>query len=173
MYATFVKLRYAWTAIAFAIIIIGIGIWYTQPTDIYGLDTNLYVEAIQISLTQTRDSLDEDGLESRSVSFRQGEEGFGEALSRVEAMEFKRPFKNLLPELPFLKKQPKVKAIEDYEYHLTVELFGPEDRTLTLRCHIDEWEYRKSVYDGDLPLKVTANTESPRSFGDHFWEMAQ
>ena len=50
MYGKLVKLRYTWTAIAFVIIFTLVGIWYTQDTDIYGLDTNLYVESISVTV---------------------------------------------------------------------------------------------------------------------------
>ena len=60
MYAKFVKLRYTWTAIALLIIIALIGIWYTQPTNVQGLDSTLEVESIQIALTQVREGVSDD-----------------------------------------------------------------------------------------------------------------
>ena len=53
MYAKLVKLRYTWTAIAFAIIFTLVGFWYTQDTDIYGLDAKLEVEAISVTVTHS------------------------------------------------------------------------------------------------------------------------
>ena len=174
MYAKLVKLRYTWTAIAFAIIFTLIGIWYTQPTDIYGLDQNLNIDKITVSLIRTEDGLADDDLEDRSVTFQRGEAGFDEALSRVEALEFKRPFKNLIPEIPFLKKADKVKVIEDYEYHIYIHLAkeGSDVWDLILTGNFDEWEYRKDSFDQNYPLNVTANTESIKNLGDYFWELA-
>ena len=168
MYATLVKMRYAWTAIAFAVIFTAIGIWYTQPVDIYGLDSVLKVETISVSVTQAVN----DKNETRSVSFAQGEDSFDTVLERVEAMEFRRPFKNLI--LPSLKKEDLSvdRLLEDGEYCIRVELSGPDDRALTVVCDTDKWEYRKSVYDDDLPLKVTEKTESPKVLSDYFWELA-
>ena len=174
MYATLVKMRYAWTAIAFAVIFTAIGIWYTQPVDVYGLDQNLSIDRINISLIRSEAGMADDDLQDRSVTFERGEEGFDDALARVEALEFKRPFKNLMPTIPFLQKEHTVKTIEDYEYHIYVHLAaeGSEVWDLTLSGFFDEWEYRKDTFDQDYPLNVTKNTESMKSFGDHFWEMA-
>lgn len=172
MYAKLVKLRYAWTSIALLIIIILISVWYRQPVDIYGLDSVLEVETIHVSLLQNREGVADDDLESRVVSFQKGDEGFDEALAKVETLELIRPARNLMP-LPLPKKSSQDKVIEDYEYRIRIELEGAEDRCLTLVCDIDEWEYRKSSYDADLPLKATENTPDSKEFGDYFWELAE
>lgn len=172
MYAKLVKLRYAWTSIALLIIIILISIWYRQPVDIYGLDSVLEVEEIHVSMVQVRDGIADKDLESRSVSFQRGDEGFDETLNKVETLELIRPARNLMP-LPLPKKSNQDAVIEDYEYRIRIELEGAEDRCLTLTCDIDDWEYRKSSYDADLPLKTTENTPDSKELGDYFWELAE
>ena len=171
MYAKLVKLRYTWTALALLVVIILISLWYRQPVDIYGLDSNMQAQTINISLTQLREDTTEEEFESRSLSFQKGDEGFDEALDKVESLELIRPARNLMP-LPLPKKSDRT-VTGDYDYRIRIELEGTEDRCLTLVCDLDAWEYRKSSYDADLPLKTTENTESSRSLGDFFWEMAQ
>ena len=171
MYAKLVKLRYAWTSIALLIIIILISVWYRQPVDIYGLDSVLEVETIHVSMAQVREGVADNDLESREVSFQKGDEGFDEALAKVETLEVIRPARNLMP-LP-LPKSSGQNVIEDYGYRIRIELEGAEDRVLTLACDIDDWEYRKSAYDADLPLKTTENTPDPKEFGDYFWNLAE
>lgn len=170
MYAKLVKLRYAWTALALLVIIILISVWYSQPVDIYGLDSVLEVETIEVSLTKVHEGSTND-LENRTVTFQKGDEGFDEALDKVESLELVRPARNLMP-LPLPKKSDRFDYVVDYDYRIRIDLEGAEDRVLTLVCDIDNWEYRKSSYDADLPLKATENTETAKNLGDFFWEQA-
>lgn len=170
MYAKLVKLRYTWTALALLVIIILISLWYSQPVDIYGLDSVLEVETIEVSLTKVHEGSTDD-LENRTVTFRKGNEGFNEALDKVESLELVRPARNLMP-LPLPKQSDRFDFVVDYDYRIRIDLGGTEDRVLTLVCDIDNWEYRKSSYDADLPLKTTENTETAKNLGDFFWEQA-
>ena len=173
MYAKLVKLRYTWTAITLLIIIILISLWYRQPVGLYGLDSTMQAETIHVSLTQVLEEAAEGEVpETRSAAFRKGEEGFDEALEKLESLELIRPARNLMP-LPLPKKSDDPKVIDGHDYRIRVEVEGAEDRTLTLICDMNDWEYRKSSYDADLPLKTTENTESSQSLGDFFWELTE
>ena len=172
MYAKLVKLRYTWTAIALLIIIILISLWYRQPVGLYGLDSTMQAETIHVSVTRILEGAEEEEPEICSVTFQKGEEGFDKALEKVESLELVRPARNLMP-LPLPKKSDEPKVIEDHDYLIWIQLEGTEDRTLTLVCDMNDWEYRKSSYDADMPLKTTENTESSKSLGDFFWELAQ
>ena len=171
MYAKLVKLRYTWTAIALLIIIILISIWYSKPVDIYGLDSALEVEAIEVSLTKVHEG-STDTLENRTVTFQKGDEGFDEALDKMESLELIRPARNLMP-LPLIKQSDRFEYVENYDYRIQIELEGGEDHLLTLVCDIDNWKYRKASYDADLPLKTTENTETAKNLGDFFWELSE
>lgn len=172
MYAKFVKLRYTWTAIALLIIIALIGIWYTQPTNVQGLDSTLEVESIQIALTQVREGVPNEQLESRTLALQKGDEDFEEVLTTLQSLELKRPFRNLMPAFPFLNGTREPGPFTDHAYRFRIELIGAGDRFMNLTCNIDQWEYRKSSYDADLPLKATENTEDPTVLGDFLWDLA-
>ena len=170
MYGKLVKLRYTWTAIAFVIIFTLVGIWYTQDTDIYGLDTNLYVESISVTVGHSVDGKNE----FRSVELTSGDAAFGEVLSKMEGMTFKRHFKTLLYDSSILKREPPTgdPLIPEGQFEFGVKLCGPEDRSLTIMWAKDHWEYRKSSYDADLPLKAPQQTETADSLNEFFWEIA-
>ena len=173
MYATLVKLRYAWTSIALLIVIILISLWYRQPVNLYGLDSNLQAQTIHVYVTQVPEGAPEGEVhETRTASFREGEENFDEALAKLESLELVRPARNLMP-LPLPKKSDAPKDIDGHDYRLRIEIEGPEDRTLALICDMNDWEYRKSSYDADMPLKTTENTETSKNLGDFFWELAE
>ena len=171
MYAKLVKLRYTWTAIAFAIIFTLIGIWYTQPTDIYGLDAKLEVESIAVTVTRSGDGENE----VRSLDLTADSPAFGEVLEKLERMTFNRPFKNLLYDSSILKRElpPEDPLLPEGVFHIRVELCGPADRMLTIMWDKDHWEYRKSSYDADLPLKAPKQTETPESLNEYFWEISE
>lgn len=172
MYAKLVKLRYTWTAIALLVIIVLIGIWYTQPITVQGLDSIMDVETLHISITQLQEGQPDDQAETRSVTLQKGDEAFEETLSTIQSLELKRPFKNLMPAFPFLNGTREPGAFTDHAYRFRIELIGAEDRFMNLTCNIDQWEYRKSSYDADLPLNTTENTEDPTVLGDFLWELA-
>ena len=171
MYAKLVKLRYTWTAIAFAIIFTLVGFWYTQDTDIYGLDAKLEVEAISVTVSHSVDGKNEH----RSVELTPEDAAYGEVLSRLEGMTFKRPFKNLLYDSSILKRElpPEDPILPEGVFQLRVELSGPPEQVLTLMWDEDHWEYRKSSYDADLPLNVPAQAETQDTLNEYFWEIAQ
>jgi hypothetical protein len=171
MYAKLVKLRYTWTAIAFAIIFTLVGIWYTQDTDIYGLDAKLEVEAISVTVIHAGDGKNEH----RTVELAPEDAAYGEVLSRLEGMTFKRPFKNLLYDSSILKRElpPEDPILPEGVFQLRVELSGPPEQVLTLMWDKDHWEYRKSSYDADLPLNVPAQAETQDTLNEYFWEIAQ
>ena len=171
MYGKLVKLRYTWTAIAFVIIFTLVGLWYTQDTDIYGLDTNLYVESISVTVTHSGNGENE----VRSVELTSGDEAFGEVLGKLEGMTLKRHFKTLLYDSSILKREPPPEdpILPDGVFQIRVELCGPEDRSLTLMWDKDHWEYRKSSYDADLPLNVPAQAENQDTLNEFLWEIAQ
>ena len=171
MYGKLVKLRYTWTAIAFVIIFTLVGIWYTQDTDIYGLDTNLYVESISVTVTHSGNGEND----VRSVELTSGDAAFGEVLGKLEGMTFKRHFKTLLYDSSILKRElpPEDPILPDGVFQFRVELRGAEDRSLAIMWDKDHWEYRKSAYDADLPLKAPQQTESADSLNEFFWEIAQ
>ena len=171
MYAKLVKLRYTWTAIAFAIIFTLVGIWYTQDTDIYGLDAKLEVEAISVTVTHSG----EEDNEVRTVALTPEDAAYDEVLSRLEGMTFKRPFKNLLYDSSILKRElpPEDPILPEGVFQLRVELSGPPEQVLTLMWDKDHWEYRKSSYDADLPLNVPAQAETQDTLNEFFWEIAQ
>ena len=176
MYAKLVKLRYTWTAIALLIIIILISLWYRQPVGLYGLDSTMQAETIHVSVTRILEGAEEEEPTVRSATFQKGEEGFDEALEKVESLELVRPARNLMP-LPLPKKSDEPRVIEDHDYLIWIQVEGQaedgEEKVLTLVCDMNDWEYRKSSYDADLPLKTTENTESSKSLGDFFWELAE
>ena len=171
MYAKLVKLRYTWTAIAFAIIFTLVGFWYTQDTDIYGLDAKLEVEAISVTVSHSVDGKNEH----RTVELTPEDAAYGEVLSRLEGMTFKRPFKNLLYDSSILKRElpPEDPILPEGVFQFRVELSGPPEQVLTLMWDKDHWEYRKSSYDADLPLKVPAQAETQDTLNEFFWEIAQ
>lgn len=170
MYAKLVKLRYTWTAIAFVIIFTLVGIWYTQPVDIYGLDTNLVVESISVTVTHSGT----EGNEVRTLDLTSEDAAFGEVLAKMESMTFKRPFKTLLYDSSLLKRElpPEDPRLPEGVFQFRVELCGPEDRMLTIMWDKDCWEYRKSSYDADLPMKAPQQTETPDSINEFLWEIA-
>ena len=171
MYAKLVKLRYTWTAIAFAIIFTLVGFWYTQDTDIYGLDAKLEVEAISVTVSHSVDGKNEH----RTVELTPEDAAYGEVLSRLEGMTFKRPFKNLLYDSSILKRElpPEDPILPEGVFQLRVELSGPPEQVLTLMWDEDHWEYRKSSYDADLPLNVPAQAENQDTLNEFLWEIAQ
>ena len=171
MYAKLVKLRYTWTAIAFAIIFTLVGFWYTQDTDIYGLDAKLEVEAISVTVSHSVDGKNEH----RTVDLTPEDAAYDEVLSRLEGMTFKRPFKNLLYDSSILKREPPTEdpILPEGVFQLRVELSGPPEQVLTLMWDEDHWEYRKSSYDADLPLNVPAQAENQDTLNEFFWEIAQ
>jgi hypothetical protein len=171
MYAKLVKLRYTWTAIAFAIIFTLVGIWYTQDTDIYGLDAKLEVEAISVTVTRSGDG-DND---VRSLELTGEDAAYSEVLSKLEGMTFKRPFKNLLYDSSILKRElpPEDPTLPEGVFQLRVELSGPPEQVLTIMWDKDHWEYRKSSYDADLPLNVPAQAETQDTLNEYFLEIAQ
>ena len=171
MYAKLVKLRYTWTAIAFAIIFTLVGFWYTQDTDIYGLDAKLEVEAISITVTHAGDG-DND---VRSLELTEEDAAYDEVLSKLEGITFKRPFKNLLYDSSILKRElpPEDPILPEGVFQFRVELSGPPEQVLTLMWDKDHWEYRKSSYEADLPLNVPAQAENQDTLNEFLWEIAQ
>ena len=171
MYAKLVKLRYTWTACAFVVIFTLVGLWYTQDTDIYGLDTTLSVESISITVAHAGS----DGNEVRSVELTSEDAAFGEVLNKLEGMTFKRLFKTLLYDSSLLKRElpPEDPTLAEGLFRFRVELHSSADRMLTLMWEKDHWEYRKSAYDADLPLKAPAQAETPESLNEFLWEIAQ
>lgn len=177
MYAKLVKLRYTWTAMALLVIIILISLWYRQPVNVYGLDSTLQAETIHVSLTQVLENAEEgDVPETRSATFQKGDENFDKALEKLESLELIRPARNLMP-LPLPKHSDDPKVIDGHDYRIRIEVEGQteeaEAKVLTIICDMNDWDYRKSSYDADLPLKTTENTESAKSLGDFFWELAE
>lgn len=171
MYGKLVKLRYAWTAIAFVIIFTLIGFWYTQPVDIYGLDSRLETESISVTVTHAGDG--ENDI--RTMELTAEDSAFEEVLSKMEGMTFKRPFKNLIYDSSILKREPPTEdpILPEGVFQFGVKLCGPADRMLTIMWDKDHWEYRKSSYDADLPLKAPAQAETPESLNDYFWNLAE
>ena len=171
MYAKLVKLRYTWTAIAFAIIFTLVGFWYTQDTDIYGLDAKLEPEAISVTVIHSGDGENE----VRTMDLTAEDAAFDEVLAKLEGMTFKRPFKNLLYDSSILKREPPPEdpILPEGVFQFRVELSGPPEQVLTLMWDKDHWEYRKSSYDADLPLNVPAQAETQDTLNEYFWEIAQ
>lgn len=170
MYGKLVKLRYTWTAIAFLIIFTLVGIWYTQDTDIYGLDAKLEVEAISVTVVHAGDERNE----FRTMELTEEDAAFHEVLAKMESMTFKRPFKNLLYDSSILKREPPTEdpRLAEGVFQFGVKLSGPETQTLNIVWDRDHWEYRKSAYDADLPLKVPAQAETPDTLNEFLWNLA-
>ena len=113
--------------------------------------------------------------EHRTVDLTPEDAAYGEVLSKLEGMTFKRPFKNLLYDSSILKREPPTgdPILPEGVFQFRVELSGPPEQVLTLMWDEDHWEYRKSSYDADLPLNVPAQTETQDTLNEFFWEIAQ
>ena len=99
---------------------------------------------------------------------------YGEVLNKLEGMTFKRPFKNLLYDSSILKREPPTEdpILPEGVFQFGVELSGPPEQVLTVMWDKDHWEYRKSSYDANLPLKAPEQAETPDSLNEYFWEIA-
>ena len=112
--------------------------------------------------------------EHRTVELTPEDTAYGEVLNKLEGMTFKRPFKNLLYDSSILKREPPTgdPILPEGVFQFGVELSGPPEQVLTVMWNKDHWEYRKSSYDANLPLKAPEQAETPDSLNEYFWEIA-
>lgn len=152
--------------------VLGGGLWYSRPVDIYALMPGTNVDLISVSLID----IDHGDIENRHLRLTAEDPAFAEMLSRLEALRFRRPPTNLLGQLlPFLPLTDTVKTLEDGDIdHLYIGFAqdGQDTYAAELGFEVDEWEYRDFRHAVSLPLSMTDGKEIGQALAHDLWELA-
>lgn len=151
--------------------VIGGGLWYSRPVDIYTLEPGL--EDPSFSLLMLREVEGPGHLDQRSLDLEPGTVDYDAVMEQVEALRFRRsPFNPLIQLLQGTQAKPIKPG--DFQWFLTLQSNdGEELRYLDLRFWIDEWEY-VTLHNGPV-YHVISQTggEDPIVLSEYLWQMAQ